>query len=127
MEFLQTFVSAIVNIQFSDILDIVIVAFLIYKLLPLFKSTGTARIAALVVFVIVIAWVTELARLHTISWILNQVLAIGLLAVVVLFQPELRRMIDHLSSTKSKSFSAPISRSRRWFLSSCRPSGPVRQ
>jgi len=102
MEFLQTFVSAIVNIQFSDILDIVIVAFLIYKLLPMFKSTGTARIAALVVFVIVIAWVTELARLHTISWILNQMLAIGLLAVVVLFQPELRRMIDHLSSTQIK-------------------------
>ena len=102
MEFFTTFIQTMQNFKFTDALDIAIVAFLIYKLLPMFKSTGTARVATVVVTVVVIAWITGGIRLHTLSWILNQVLAIGLLAVVVLFQPELRRMIDHLSNMKIK-------------------------
>ena len=102
MEYLHTFIQTLANIQISDILDIVIVAFLIYKLLPVLRSTGTTKIAGMVATVIVIAWVTGLLKLHALSWILNQLLAIGLLAVVVLFQPELRRMIDHISSMRLK-------------------------
>ena len=102
MEALRTFIQTIQNMQWTDFLDIIIVAFLIYKLLPLFKSTGTARIATVVLTVVVIAWVTGVIKLHTLSWILNQLLAVGLIAVVVLFQPELRRMIDHLSNMKIK-------------------------
>ena len=102
MEFFRTFIQTLQNMQFTDFLDIAIVAFLIYKLLPLFKSTGTARVAAVVLTVVVIAWVTGVIKLHTLSWILNQLLAVGLIAVVVLFQPELRRMIDHLSNMKFK-------------------------
>ena len=102
MEYIQTLIQTFQNIKFADILDIVIVAFLIYKLLPVLRSTGTARIAGVVATVIVIAWVTGLLRLHALSWILNQLLAVGLLAVVVLFQPELRRMIDHISNMRLK-------------------------
>ena len=98
MEYLQTLIQTLVNIQFSDILDIIIVAFLIYKLLPVLRSTGTGRIAGVVVTVLVVAWITGVLKLHTLSWILNQLLAVGLLAVVVLFQPELRRTIDHISN-----------------------------
>ena len=86
--------------RWSDYLDIIIVAFLIYKLLPLFRSTGTSRIAWVVGVIIVVAWLTDALRMHTLSYIFSQILAIGLLALVVLFQPELRRMIDHLSRMK---------------------------
>ncbi len=48
MEYIQTLIQTLANIQFSDILDIVIVAFLIYKLLPVLRSTGTTRIAGTV-------------------------------------------------------------------------------
>ena len=102
MDYLNTFFQYVTNMQITDILDIIIVGFLIYKLLPILRSTGTTRIASIVATVIVIAWLTGVLRLHTLSWILNQVLAAGLIAVVVLFQPELRRMIDHLSSVKIK-------------------------
>ena len=102
MEYLQTLILAFQNIRFADILDIAIVAFLIYKLLPLLRSTGTTRIAGVVATIIVIAWFTGILRMHTLSWILNQFLAVGLLAVVVLFQPELRRMIDHISNMRLK-------------------------
>ena len=102
MEYLQTVWQQVQRMHFSDYVDIAIVAFLIYKLMPLLRSTGTARIGGIVLTVIVIAGLTDLFDLHTLSYILNQFLAVGLIAVVVLFQPELRRMIDHLSSMKFK-------------------------
>ena len=81
-------------------LDIALVAFLIYKLLPLIRTPSTMRIARAVVAVIVIAWLTEILHLYTVNFILEQFMAVGLLAVVVLFQPELRRMLDRLGSVK---------------------------
>lgn len=102
MDYLHTVIQAIANMHWQDFLDIIIVAFLFYKLLPMLRSTGTARIAVVVATFIIIAWTTGLLRLHALSWILNQFLAVGLLAVVVLFQPELRRMIDHISNMRLK-------------------------
>ena len=90
--------------KWSDLLDIIIVAFLIYKLLPVLRSTGTMRIAGLVVAVLVITWLTETLELYTLNFILDQLLAVGLIAIVVLFQPELRRMIDHMSNIKLRKF-----------------------
>lgn len=97
MSYLQSLLEQLPGVQFRDILDVLIVAFLIYKLLPVFRSTGTGRIAGIVVVVIVISWLTDFLKLHTLNFILSQLLAVGLIAIVVLFQPELRRMIDHVS------------------------------
>ena len=104
MEYLQSLWSHLLSIQFVDALDIIIVAFLIYKIIPVFKATNTARIAKVVVFILAIAWLTGVAKLHTLNFVLNQFLSIGLLALVILFQPELRRMLDHLSGVKLKKF-----------------------
>lgn len=100
MEAIQSFVHQLTRMQWSDYLDILLVAFLIYKFLPLINTPSTMRIARAVLVVIVIAWATEAAHLYTLSYILNQFLAVGLLAVVILFQPELRRMLDRLGSVK---------------------------
>ncbi len=105
METIQTMIQQIARIQWTDLLDIVIVAFMIFWLLHLFRMSGTARIAKVVVAIIcvvLVAGLTDVLKLHTLSFILNQFLAVGLLAIVVLFQPELRRMIDHLSRVKLK-------------------------
>ena len=103
MEAIQSFIHQLTRMQWSDYLDILLVAFLIYKFLPLIKTPSTMRIARAVVVVIVIAWATEAAHLYTLSYILNQFLAVGLLAVVILFQPELRRMLDKLGSVRLRS------------------------
>ena len=104
MEYIQNFVQTISSMRIADFLDILIVAFLIYKLLPILRSTGTTKIATVVVSIVVIAWLTGVFKLHTLSWILNQFLSIGVLAVVILFQPELRRMIDHISKVNLKKY-----------------------
>lgn len=86
--------------QWSDYLDIIVVAFLIYKLLPLFRSSATMRIARVVIAVVIITSLSSFAKMYTLSFILSQFLAVGLIALVILFQPELRRMLDHLGSMK---------------------------
>ena len=101
-------IQQVLKMQWSDYLDILVVAFLIYKLLPLLRTPHIMRLARTVIALVLIAWVTNVAKLYTINWILNQFLAIGLLAFVVLFQPELRRMLDHLGNVKlSKFFGMP--------------------
>ena len=104
MGILESIWQQLQGMRWSDYLDILIVAFLIYKLLPLFRSTGTARIAWLAGIIIVVAWLTDALRMHALSYLLSEILTVGLLALVVLFQPELRRMIDHLSRMKLADF-----------------------
>ena len=100
MESVQNFVQTLLNMQWSDYLDIALVAFLIYKILPLLRTPNIMRIARTVAALVLVAWITDEMKLYTLNWILSQVLAIGLLAFVVLFQPELRRMLDHLGNVQ---------------------------
>ena len=97
---LQQFGGLLQGMQWSDYLDIIAVALLLFMLIPMIRSTGTARIAKVVVGVVILSWLTDILNLHTLSYLLSQLLAVGLIAVVVLFQPELRRMLDHLSNVK---------------------------
>ena len=90
------------RMQWSDYLDVIVVALIIFSILPLLKTHNTMRIAKVVVSVVLIAWLTEILNLHTLNWIMDQVLAVGLMAVVVIFQPELRRMMDRLGSVEIK-------------------------
>lgn len=100
MDTINNLLQQLTRMQWSDYLDILVVAFLIYKLLPLLKTPSTMRIARAVVVVIGIAALASWMQLYTLSFILSQFLAVGLLAVVILFQPELRRMLDRLGSVK---------------------------
>ena len=100
MEALHNLMQQLTRMQWSDYLDIAVVAFLIYKLLPLVRAPGTMRIARAVIAVMVVAGLAAALRLYTLSFILNQFMAVGLLALVILFQPELRRMLDRLGSVK---------------------------
>lgn len=104
MNTIQNFIQLVLRMQWTDYLDIIVVAFLIYKLLPLVRTPNVMRITRTVVALVLITWLTGAMELHTLNWILDQLLAVGLLAFVVLFQPELRRMIDHLGNVKISKF-----------------------
>ena len=100
MATLQSLLQQIIRMRWSDYVDIALVAFLIYKLMPLVKNPSTMRIVRAILGVVIVAWGAEMLQLYTVSFILNQLLAVGLLAFVILFQPELRRMLDHLGNVK---------------------------
>ena len=100
MENITAMLQQVAKIGFTDVLDIVLVAFLIYMILPLFRTTGTGRVAKVALMVVVVSWMTDVFQLHTLNYILDNILDVGLIALVVLFQPEIRRMIDHLGNVK---------------------------
>ncbi len=104
MEAIQNFTRTVTNMQWSDYLDIAVVAYLIYRMLPLIRTPNIMRIVRTVAALVLVAWLTGELQLFTINWILNQFLAVGLLAFVILFQPELRRIVDHLGSVRLRNF-----------------------
>lgn len=104
MDAIQEVFRTLERMQWSDYLDIIVVAFLIYKCLPLIRTPNIMRIARTVIALVLVAWITGIMHLYTLNWILNQFLAVGILAFIVLFQPELRRMIDHLGNVKLSTF-----------------------
>ena len=107
MEALQNFLQLIAGMRLSDYLDIIIVAVILYKLIPLLRSTNSLRVAGALAAIVVISWLTDALRLHTLSFILDSFLQVGLIAVIILFQPELRRMLDHLGSVRLQKLFSP--------------------
>ncbi len=100
MNSIQNILQQVAKMQWSDYLDIIIVAYLLYRLLPLIRTTGTARVAKAIIGIIAVAVVASWFNLYTLNFIISQFLQIGLLALVVLFQPELRRMLDHIGNMR---------------------------
>ena len=103
MEVIETILQQAAGMRWSDYADIALVAFLIYKLIPLVRSSSTMRIAIALGGVVGIYLVTGLLHLYTIHFILSQLMSVGLLAIIILFQPELRRMLDRLGSVRLRS------------------------
>ena len=101
---IQHFIQTVQRMQVSDYLDILVVAFVIYNLLPHLKNPNIMKIVRTVFALVLIAWLTNELELYTINWILSQMLTIGLLAFVVLFQPELRHMLNHLGDMQIGQF-----------------------
>ena len=102
MESLQDVFRQLTNMVWSDYLDIILVAYLIYRILGMIRTTTTMRIAKAIMVILVMSFITDVMNLYTLNFLINQVMAIGLVTLVVLFQPELRRMLDHLGSTSLK-------------------------
>ena len=100
MNVIQAIFQQFTKMRWQDYVDIALVAFLIYKLLPFIRTPSTKRIAGAIGGILVVVWLVDLAEIYTVSWILNQFLSVGFLAVIILFQPELRRVLDRLGSMR---------------------------
>ena len=100
MNVIQNIFQQFAKMRWQDYVDIALVAFMIYKLLPLIRTPSTKRIAGAVAGILVVVWLVDLAEIYTLSWILNQFLSVGFLAVIILFQPEIRRVLERLGSMR---------------------------
>ena len=101
-EGLRMILQRLAEMKWSDYLDILLVAYLFYRLLPLVRSHGAMRVVRVVATLLVITWITDEAEMNTLNFLLNQVLTVGIIALVVLFQPELRRVLDQMGNMKIK-------------------------
>lgn len=92
------FTNYISTMGISDVLDILIVAALIYAAIGLIRKTNSSRVARGVVLIVVALWVSELLTLTMVSYLLRKTVELGLIALVILFQPELRRLLERMGS-----------------------------
>ena len=104
LETLVDELKLLLTIGFTDIIDILIIAFLVYKILGLIIKTNSLRVAKGVVVVLFALWISELLGLHMINFLLSTALELGVIALVILFQPELRRLLEKLGSSKLHNF-----------------------
>ena len=88
----MTLNSIIANFQtfkLADLLDIIIIAFLIYQLLGIINRTRAGQLAKGALLVLAVYLVANVLNMRTVTWLLNSLLQVGLLTLVVLFQPEI--------------------------------------
>ena len=92
------------SLGISDILDILIVAYIIYKIIFWIKETRAWVLFKGILVIFALAAVAMLLKLNTILWILSNTISVGIIAVIVVFQPELRKALEQLG--KGKFFTA---------------------
>jgi diadenylate cyclase len=88
----------LLSARFSDILDMMIVAFFIYHLIGLIRRTNSNRVAKGIVLILLSLWVSSWLQLTVVNFILTKAVELGLLALVILFQPEIRRFLEKVGS-----------------------------
>ena len=96
---LNSIVANFQTFKLVDLLDILIIAFLIYQLLGFVNRTRAGQLAKGALIVMAVYLVANILNMRTVTWLLNSLLQVGLLTLVVLFQPEIRRALERMGQT----------------------------
>lgn len=103
MNTLSNYISGPINylltIRVTDFIDIIIVAYLIYKAIWFLRKTNSYNLAQGLFILLVVLWLSEVFRLTMINNLLRKAVELGLIALLILFQPELRRMLERMGSS----------------------------
>lgn len=96
--FIQNYLSNlyIPRITWTDIIEIFIIAFVLYSFLVWIKNTKAWALLKGIIIVVLFALFAYILNLRTILWIAGKTISVGIIALVIIFQPELRRALEQL-------------------------------
>ena len=102
LDALQLFLQSnlLFRLRLADILDIAILSFAIYKILWMLRKTSSGRVLWGIVILVFAMWLSSELKLTATTFLLNKVLETGILVLVILFQPELRRFLERVGSSR---------------------------
>ncbi|MGM9606384.1 MAG: diadenylate cyclase CdaA [Oscillospiraceae bacterium] len=100
VQVLQNAKSYIKLMGISDFVDIAIMAYVIYRVLLLIRRSRSGQVAKAIVIIIAALGVATLFDLNMISFLLSRAVELGLIALLIIFQPELRRLLEQVGSGK---------------------------
>lgn len=86
-------------LRVTDIIDILIVSFIIYKALKFIRDTRTIQLLKGIIVLIAVMQISYFANLHTVHYLLSNAMQLGLIAILIVFQPELRRALEQVGRT----------------------------
>lgn len=93
---LSSIQSIISNFRPEDALDIAIVSYIVYKMIGFIRETRAMQLIRGLVIIVVAFFISDIFNLYLLNWLLKSLFTMGLFAVVVLFQPELRRALEQV-------------------------------
>lgn len=96
MEILNIIFNTIKNISILDLIDMLIVAYALFKAYMLIKETRAEQLIKGILFMLVLIPISYLLKLTMVYTILKNTLTIGVLTIVILFQPEIRKALEHI-------------------------------
>jgi diadenylate cyclase len=88
------------TISVWDIIDILVIAFLIYRVLSFMRKTSASSVMKGLVLIVGVAWLANLRNMIVLTYLMRQVLQMGIIVIVVLFQAEIRKMFEHMGASK---------------------------
>ena len=97
-------VRYLLTIRISDILDIAIMAFVLYKIFTLVQSTKAASLVKGLLIFLAALVLSSALHLNGINYIMTRMVNLGLLALIILFQPEIRRVLEQVGSRRLVAF-----------------------
>lgn len=98
IDYFRDFFSMLPTIRLMDVVDILLVALVIYAIIIMIQTTGASRIAKSVLIILALTLVTQILNMYLMNYLLDKILEIGLIVLVVVFQPEIRRMLEKLGA-----------------------------
>ncbi len=99
VNFFTAFFDNIRIFRITDLIDIAIVAFVIYHGIKLIKETRASQLIKGIIALIIFAQISDILNLNSVNFILDNTLQLGLIALLIVFQPELRRTLEKVGST----------------------------
>ncbi len=96
----ELFTNIIYGIGITDIIDVVIVAFVIYKVLGFIRETRALQLVKGLLILVLVTVLSDKFNLYTLNWILKNTMTLGVIALVIVFQPELRRALEYVGRSK---------------------------
>ena len=93
---LDNLMGILMSIKVTDVIDIVIVSYLLYELLGFIKETRAQQLFRGVLLIVAFFLVSEVFNLSLLNWLFTRLITVGLIAVVILFQPEIRRGLEQI-------------------------------
>ncbi len=88
------------NIEWRDIVDIVVMSFIFYRLILIIRGTRAEQLVKGLFLLLLAMVLSDQAGFDTLHWVLRQLMTVGLIAIPIVFQPELRRALEHLGRGK---------------------------
>jgi diadenylate cyclase len=98
--FMENFMDIFANMRLADILDILIVSFFIYKFTMLVKETRAEQLVKGLIILLIASKLSEYAQLTMIHFLLKNTMTIGVVALLIVFQPELRKALEYIGRSK---------------------------